>query len=97
VRLRRPLVHGRANQDCLEFLREVVEEVGESATAQQVEKLIRDRLASNKLVFGFGHAVLRMEDPRALVVYEYLTKTLFLLILWSKLPCFSVQKGPKSF
>jgi citrate synthase len=66
--------HGRANQDCLEFLREVVEEVGENASAAQVEKLIRDRLATNKLVFGFGHAVLRMEDPRALVVYEYLKK-----------------------
>jgi citrate synthase len=66
--------HGRANQDCLEFLREVVEEVGENATAAQVEKLIRDRVASNKLVFGFGHAVLRVEDPRALVIYEYLKK-----------------------
>ena len=66
--------HGRANQDCLEFLREVVEEVGENATAAQVEKLIRDRLESNQLVFGFGHAVLRIEDPRALVVYEYLKK-----------------------
>jgi len=66
--------HGRANQDCLEFLREVAHEVGENATAAQVEKLIRDRLASNKLVFGFGHAVLRMEDPRAQVVYDYLKK-----------------------
>lgn len=66
--------HGRANQDCLEFLREVVEEVGENATETQVEKLIRDRLAHNKLVFGFGHAVLRVEDPRALVVYDYLKK-----------------------
>jgi citrate synthase len=66
--------HGRANQDCLEFLREVVEEVGENATASDVEKLIRDRLASNKLVFGFGHAVLRMEDPRAQVVYDFLGK-----------------------
>jgi citrate synthase len=66
--------HGRANQDCLEFLKEVVEEVGENATAAQVEKSIRDRLANNKLVFGFGHAVLRVEDPRAQVIYDYLKK-----------------------
>ena len=66
--------HGRANQDCLEFVREVLEEVGESATSAQVEKLIRDRLATNKLVFGFGHAVLRVEDPRATVMYAYLQK-----------------------
>ena len=66
--------HGRANQDCLEFLREVLKEVGENATAAQVEKLIRERLANNKLVFGFGHAVLRVEDPRASVMYAYLKK-----------------------
>ncbi len=64
--------HGRANQDCLEFLREVLKEVGENATAPQVEKLIRDRLENDKLVFGFGHAVLRVEDPRATVMYNYL-------------------------
>ncbi len=66
--------HGKANQDCLEFLREVLKEVGENATAAQVEKLIRGRLANNKLVFGFGHAVLRVEDPRATVMYNHLQK-----------------------
>lgn len=66
--------HGRANQDCLEFVREVLEAVGESPTAGHVEKFIRDRLAANKLVFGFGHAVLRVEDPRATVLYAYAQK-----------------------
>ena len=33
--------HGKANQDCLEFVLDVLEEVGENATAEQVEKLIR--------------------------------------------------------
>jgi citrate synthase len=27
-------------------------------------------LANNELVYGFGHAVLRVEDPRATVLYE---------------------------
>ncbi len=67
-------LHGRANQDCLEFLKEVVEEVGENATESQVEKSIRARLADKKVIFGFGHAVLRVEDPRALVIYDYLQK-----------------------
>jgi citrate synthase len=66
--------HGRANQDCLEFVRGVLEEVGENATAQDVERLIRHRLESNQLVFGFGHAVLRVEDPRATVQYDYVKK-----------------------
>jgi len=66
--------HGRANQDCLEFVRSVLEEVGENAKAADVEKLIRDKLANNQLVFGFGHAVLRVEDARATVCYNYCQK-----------------------
>ncbi len=56
--------HGRANQDCLEF----VQEVGTSDHAA-IEKFVRDRLASGGLIFGFGHAVLRAEDPRAAIQY----------------------------
>ena len=66
--------HGRANQDCLEFVREVHKEVGDKATAKDVEMLLRKRLQENKLVFGFGHAVLRVEDPRATVMYDFLQK-----------------------
>ncbi len=66
--------HGRANQDCLEFVRLVLEEVGENATGADVEGLIRKRLKNNQLVFGFGHAVLRAEDARATVQYDYVRK-----------------------
>ncbi len=66
--------HGRANQDCLEFVQEVLREVGEAATEADVEKLLRHRLETGKLVFGFGHAVLRVEDPRAAVQYEFARK-----------------------
>lgn len=66
--------HGKANQDCLEFVLEVLGEVGEKATAAEVETLIRTRLENNQLVFGFGHAVLRVEDPRATVQYDFVKK-----------------------
>lgn len=66
--------HGRANQDCLEFVRAVLEEVGEGATPAQVEHLVRKRLATKQLIFGFGHAVLRVEDPRASVQYDFVKK-----------------------
>jgi citrate synthase len=66
--------HGRANQDCLEFVESVLNDVGENATAADVEKLIRKKLAANELVFGFGHAVLRVEDARATVCYQYCQK-----------------------
>ena len=63
--------HGRANQDCLEFVQDVLDQVGERAKAAEAETLIRDRLKNNELIFGFGHAVLRVEDPRATVFYNY--------------------------
>lgn len=63
--------HGKANQDCLEFVQEVLKEVGENASSSDVEHLIRKRLAAKQLIFGFGHAVLRVEDPRATVFYDY--------------------------
>ncbi|MDN3507538.1 MAG: citrate (Si)-synthase [Simkaniaceae bacterium] len=66
--------HGKANQDCLEFVKQVEKTVGANASESDVEKLIRERLANKKLVFGFGHAVLRVEDPRATIFYEYCEK-----------------------
>jgi citrate synthase len=62
--------HGKANQDCLIFVQSLLEELGENATADEVEAAIRNKLAKNELIFGFGHAVLRVEDPRATLLYQ---------------------------
>lgn len=66
--------HGRANQDCFEFTEEVLKELGPNTTPEIVEELLRKKLANNELIFGFGHAVLRVEDPRATVFYNYAQK-----------------------
>lgn len=63
--------HGRANQDCLEFVNEMISSAGENASFADVERFLRARLKNNQLIFGFGHAVLRVEDPRATVCYQY--------------------------
>ena len=57
--------HGRATQDCFEM----VQAIGTS-DADTAEQRIRDRLESGELIYGFGHAVLRQEDPRAKVEFE---------------------------
>ncbi len=62
--------HGRANQECLYFVQEALNQLGESATEADVEQFINDRLARKELIYGFGHAVLRVEDPRATILYE---------------------------
>lgn len=62
--------HGKANQDSLKLVKTVVKELGPNATSKNIEEWVRNKLAANELIFGFGHAVLRVEDPRATVLYE---------------------------
>ncbi len=66
--------HGRANQDTLEFVERMLKELGENATLSEVEKFIRDCLARSEPIPGFGHAVLRVEDARATVFYDFAKK-----------------------
>lgn len=54
--------HGMANQDAFKMVREV-----DSEDPDEVYQILKQRLADGGLIFGFGHAVLRQEDPRAKV------------------------------
>ncbi|RME24530.1 MAG: citrate (Si)-synthase [Deltaproteobacteria bacterium] len=58
-------LHGRANQECLNFVRSVG-----STDPVVIEQFCRDTLARGGKIYGFGHAVLRAEDPRAKIQYE---------------------------
>lgn len=66
--------HGKANQDCLQFVQEILKETGDEPTEERVQSLIRKKLDEGELVFGFGHAVLRVIDPRATVFYNIAEK-----------------------
>ena len=57
-------LHGRANQECLNFVKSVGTTDGD-----EIEQFVRDTLGGGGKIFGFGHAVLRAEDPRATVQY----------------------------
>ena len=58
-------LHGRANQACLEF----VQRIGTS-NPEEIEKFVRSELAAKRPIYGFGHGVLRAEDPRARLLIE---------------------------
>jgi citrate synthase len=58
-------LHGRANQSCLEF----VQRIGTS-NHEDIEKFVREELANRRPIYGFGHGVLRAEDPRARLLIE---------------------------
>ena len=58
-------LHGRANQACLEF----VQRIGTS-DSDEIETFVRSELAARRPIYGFGHGVLRAEDPRAKLLIE---------------------------
>jgi citrate synthase len=53
--------HGGAPSRALELL----DEIGEPATVEAVDRVVRAKLAAGERIMGFGHAVYRTEDPRA--------------------------------
>lgn len=61
-------LHGRANQECLEFIQECVGKVSAGFNAEDVRKMLQAKLDNKEVIYGFGHAVLRVEDPRARVL-----------------------------
>ncbi len=86
--------HGKANQDSLAFVQEILKEVGENATGDRIESFIRELLKNDKLIYGFGHAVLRVEDARATILYKYAQERYkdFPLV---KLALLLRERGPK--
>jgi citrate synthase len=58
--LKGPL-HGGANEEAMKMLEEV-------ETPDRAEAYVRDRLERHEKIMGFGHAVYRVMDPRAIVL-----------------------------
>ncbi len=57
-------LHGLANQECLKFVLSINERYGGSPTKTQLEEFAWETLNSGQVVPGYGHAVLRVTDPR---------------------------------
>jgi citrate synthase len=57
-------LHGLANQECLGWVLMVHEKFNGVPTDDQLRKYAWDTLNSGKVIPGYGHAVLRITDPR---------------------------------
>jgi citrate synthase len=57
-------LHGLANQECLGWLIEVKEQFGGVPSREQLYQFAWDTLKGGKVIPGYGHAVLRVPDPR---------------------------------
>ncbi len=64
-------LHGLANQECLKWLLELQAAFHGLPTRPQLEKYLLDYLNSNKVIPGYGHAVLRVTDPRFTAQLEF--------------------------
>ena len=57
-------LHGLANQECLGWILELMDKFGGAPTAEQIKDHAWETLNSGKVIPGYGHAVLRVTDPR---------------------------------
>jgi citrate synthase len=57
-------LHGLANQECLKFVIELHEKFKGVPSDEDLRKFAWDTLNSGKVIPGYGHAVLRITDPR---------------------------------
>ncbi|MFV0483559.1 MAG: citrate (Si)-synthase [Bacteroidales bacterium] len=58
-------LHGYANQQVISWIIEMTEELNTTTpTKQQVEDFVKNTLNSGRVIPGYGHAVLRVTDPR---------------------------------
>lgn len=67
-------LHGLANQECLRFIMDVREQFGGVPTDEQLTEYAWNRLNSGQVIPGYGHAVLRVTDPRFTAFYEFAEK-----------------------
>lgn len=57
-------LHGLANQECLKFVIEVLEHFKGVPSDDDLRRHVLDRLTKGLVIPGYGHAVLRVTDPR---------------------------------
>lgn len=67
-------LHGLANQECLRFIIEVKEKFGGVPSEEQIRDFAWERLNAGQVVPGYGHAVLRVTDPRFTAFHEFAQK-----------------------
>jgi citrate synthase len=64
-------LHGLANQECLGWILETIEKFKGAPSVEQIRKYAWDTLNSGKVIPGYGHAVLRVTDPRYTAFLEF--------------------------
>jgi len=64
-------LHGLANQECLRFVLALKEKYNGVPTKEQLVDFAWETLNAGKVIPGYGHAVLRVTDPRFLAFRDF--------------------------
>jgi citrate synthase len=67
-------LHGLANQECLRWLQDVISYFDGLPTEEELREYLVNYLKSGRVIPGYGHAVLRVTDPRFIAQYEFAQK-----------------------
>jgi len=67
-------LHGLANQECLGWLISVRDQFGGVPSREELYKFAWETLNGGKVIPGYGHAVLRVTDPRFTAQLEFAKK-----------------------
>jgi citrate synthase len=64
-------LHGLANQECLSWVLETIKKFDGTPTDDQIRDYAWETLNAGKVIPGYGHAVLRVTDPRFTAFNEF--------------------------
>jgi citrate synthase len=64
-------LHGLANQECLAWLNSTMDRFKGVPSDEELDAFARETLASGRVIPGYGHAVLRITDPRFIAFRQF--------------------------
>jgi citrate synthase len=64
-------LHGLASQVCLDWVLEAMERYGGQPSDEQIRQYAWETLEAGRVIPGYGHAVLRGQDPRYLALLAF--------------------------
>ncbi|MEO0231554.1 MAG: citrate (Si)-synthase [candidate division WOR-3 bacterium] len=67
-------LHGRANMDTMAWLLQLKKKYKGKITEKEVEEFTKETLEKGEVIPGFGHAVLRVVDPRYIAFRDFALK-----------------------
>ncbi len=67
-------ISGRASQIAYEWVKRTYGKTEGKISTNEIENIIREKIEKKGKIFGFGHPTLKIEDPRATILYNYVRK-----------------------